>query len=42
MDIANIRRQYGTDQLHKEDLDSDPTSQFKLWLSQAIESNLSP
>ena len=40
MDIANIRRQYGTDQLHKEDLASDPISQFQLWLSQAIESKL--
>lgn len=40
MDIANIRRQYGTDQLHKEDLAADPFTQFKTWLSQAIESKI--
>lgn len=39
-DIANIRRQYGADELHLKDLDADPMTQFKLWLGQAIESNL--
>ena len=39
-DIADIRRQYGTDQLHQADLHENPMEQFKLWLGQAIESNL--
>ncbi len=39
-DIANIRRQYGANELHLKDLAADPMSQFKLWLGQAIESNL--
>ncbi len=40
MDIADIRRQYGTDQLKFEQLAENPIDQFKLWLDQAIESKL--
>jgi len=38
--IADIRRQYGADELHQKDLSADPIDQFKKWLAQAIESNL--
>lgn len=40
MDIANIRRQYGADSLKQEDLSANPIDQFKIWLGQAIESQL--
>ncbi len=40
MEIADIRRQYGTDQLHFEQLAKDPMDQFKHWLDQAIDSKL--
>ena len=40
MDIADIRRQYGTNQLHLEQLADHPMDQFKIWLDQAIESKL--
>ena len=40
MDIADIRRQYGTDKLTASQLQADPIDQFQLWLDQAIESNL--
>jgi pyridoxamine 5'-phosphate oxidase len=39
-DIADIRRQYGTEQLHLKDLHENPVEQFKHWLGQAIESDL--
>lgn len=38
--IANIRRQYGADELHQKDLNTNPIEQFQKWLGQAIESNL--
>ncbi len=40
MDIADIRRQYGTNQLTLEQLAEHPMDQFKIWLDQAIESKL--
>lgn len=40
MDIADIRRQYGTDKLTASQLLANPIEQFQLWLDQAIESNL--
>ncbi len=40
MDIADIRRQYGTNQLNLEQLAAHPMDQFKIWLDQAIESKL--
>lgn len=40
MDIADIRRQYGTDKLTASQLLANPVEQFQLWLDQAIESNL--
>lgn len=40
MDITNIRRQYGADELHLEDLADHPVDQFQTWLGQAIESQL--
>jgi pyridoxamine 5'-phosphate oxidase len=40
MDIADIRRQYGTNQLSLEQLAKHPMDQFKIWLDQAIESKL--
>jgi len=40
MDIANIRRQYGANQLNSTDLAGNPVDQFKQWLGQAIESKL--
>lgn len=40
MDIANIRRQYGANALRREDLHDDPVHQFKVWLGQAIDSEL--
>jgi len=40
MDISDIRRQYGTDQLHFEQLAHDPMDQFQHWLDQAIDSKL--
>jgi len=40
MDIADIRRQYGTNQLNLEQLAEHPMDQFKIWLDQAIESKL--
>lgn len=39
-DVADIRRQYGADELHLKDLHENPMEQFKHWLGQAIESNL--
>ena len=41
MDIADIRRQYGATELHKDNLHSDPIEQFGIWLNQAIESKVS-
>ncbi len=41
MDIADIRRQYGTDQLTFEQLAEHPMDQFQHWLKQAIDSKLS-
>lgn len=38
--IADIRRQYGADELHQKDLHAHPIEQFKKWLGQAIDSNL--
>jgi len=38
--IADIRRQYGTSELHLKDLNANPFEQFKFWLGQAIDSNL--
>ena len=35
--LADIRQDYLQDALLKKDLDSDPLSQFKAWLSEAIE-----
>ena len=35
--LADIRQDYLQDALLKKDLDSDPLSQFKVWLSEAIE-----
>ncbi|MEY8203651.1 MAG: pyridoxamine 5'-phosphate oxidase [Bermanella sp.] len=40
MDIADIRRQYGTDQLSHEQLAKHPMDQFEHWLDQAIDSKL--
>ena len=40
MDIASIRRQYGTHELHEKDLADHPVDQFQVWLGQAIESKL--
>ncbi len=40
MDIADIRRQYGAHQLHREDLSDQPITQFGTWLNQAIETKL--
>jgi len=40
MDIADIRRQYGTDQLSLEQLAKHPMDQFQHWLDQAIDSKL--
>jgi len=40
MDIADIRRQYGTSELNLEQLAENPMDQFKIWLDQAIESKL--
>jgi pyridoxamine 5'-phosphate oxidase len=40
MDIANIRRQYGINELHQSDLADDPVDQFQLWLGHAIDSKL--
>ncbi len=40
MDIADIRRQYGTGQLKSEQLAANPIDQFHYWLDQAIESKL--
>lgn len=40
MDIASIRRQYGTNELHEKDLAEHPVDQFQKWLGQAIESKL--
>lgn len=39
-DIANLRRNYGRDQLRREDLDPNPFVQFKKWLDEAIASEL--
>ena len=41
MDIADIRRQYGADQLNFEQLAKHPMDQFQHWLDQAIDSKLS-
>lgn len=38
--IADIRRQYGADELHQADLASSPIEQFNTWLGQAIDSKL--
>lgn len=38
--IADIRRQYGADELHLKDLHENPMEQFKNWLGQALESKL--
>jgi len=40
MDIADIRRQYGANELHREDLNDDAMKQFGIWLNQAVESQL--
>ena len=40
MDIANIRRQYGINELHEKDLADHPVDQFKVWLGHAIDSKL--
>lgn len=40
MDITDIRRQYGTNELHRKDLNNDPIKQFGVWMDQAIESQL--
>ena len=40
MDIASIRRQYGTHELQEKDLADHPVDQFQVWLGQAIESKL--
>jgi len=40
MDIASIRRQYGANELHENDLVDHPVDQFKTWLGQAIDSKL--
>jgi pyridoxamine 5'-phosphate oxidase len=39
-DIADLRRQYGRDQLKREDLDADPFVQFKRWLDEALAEKL--
>jgi len=39
-DIAGIRRQYDAHELHQKDLNDSPVEQFKLWLGQAIDSEL--
>lgn len=39
-DVADIRRQYGANELHLKDLHANPMAQFKQWLDQAIASDL--
>lgn len=39
-DIAQLRNEYKSRKLDKEDLDSDPIQQFEKWLAEAIESEL--
>mgnify|MGYP005840092959 CR=1 FL=1 len=39
-DIAQLRNEYKSRKLDREDLDSDPIQQFEMWLSEAIESEL--
>jgi pyridoxamine 5'-phosphate oxidase len=34
--LADIRREYERDALHRKDLDSDPVKQFEKWLNDAI------
>lgn len=40
MDIDQIRREYLSGGLHREDLDADPIRQFQSWLQQAIDAEL--
>ncbi|MDZ7763760.1 MAG: pyridoxamine 5'-phosphate oxidase [Melioribacteraceae bacterium] len=39
-DIAQLRNEYKSRKLDREDLDSDPIQQFEKWLAEAIESKL--
>lgn len=38
--LSNMRQEYTTKGLHKNDLDNNPIKQFELWFNQAIEANI--
>lgn len=38
--IADIRREYVSGKLDREDLNDDPMEQFQLWLKEAVDANL--
>ncbi len=40
MDAADIRREYGQGELHRQDLDPDPILQFDSWFRQAQQSDI--